>query len=332
MHHHQVSTNYPWLSHNEHPSTPVPGPYQNMPLQPLGNIEQRYKKFMDDCYTYYETKQAGQGMACNRTDYERIALTLRQPQSMRNYTVEGFKKIRAPDQVYRLLRQFWEINRDKLKEETFFPGFIYINHWESPTFLVSLEDQDLEGSGAILKQHIWNAARDTIQEWTGHALHETSLYGIRVYTTGAILSPHVDRNPLISSCIINVDQDVDEPWPLEVIGHDGVAHNVTMEPGDMVLYESHSVIHGRQFPLKGRFFANVFIHFEPIATLAGKVQEKDEGLPPYLIPGSPSEETWREQNPESHTYLEEEIESTESSSSMTFTHDFAIEGNLERLI
>ena len=28
---------------------------------------------------------------------------------------------------------------------------------------------------------------------------------------------------------------VDEPWPLEVYGHDGKAVNVTMEPGDMVL-------------------------------------------------------------------------------------------------
>jgi hypothetical protein len=32
--------------------------------------------------------------------------------------------------------------------------------------------------------------------------------------------------------------------------------------GDMVLYESHSVIHGRPFPLKGRYYANIFIHFE----------------------------------------------------------------------
>jgi hypothetical protein len=41
----------------------------------------------------------------------------------------------------------------------------------------------------------------------------------------------------VSSCIINVDQDVDEPWPLEVYDHNGKAHNVTMVPGDMVLYE-----------------------------------------------------------------------------------------------
>ena len=58
---------------------------------------------------------------------------------------------------------------------------------------------------------------------------------------------------------INVAQDIDEPWPLEVIGHDGRAQNITMEPGDMVLYESHSVIHGRPFPLKGRYFANLFV-------------------------------------------------------------------------
>ena len=86
----------------------------------------------------------------------------------------------------------------------------------------------VEGGGYTLKQHVWNAARDTIQEWTGHKLAECSLYGIRIYTEGAMLAPHVDRNPLISSAIINVDQDVDEPWPLEVIGHDGLAYNITM--------------------------------------------------------------------------------------------------------
>merc|ERR1719421_1104674 len=37
-----------------------------------------------------------------------------------------------------------------------------------------------------------------------------------------------------------------------------------MEPGDIVLYESHTVVHGRPAPLQGRFFANVFVHFMPI--------------------------------------------------------------------
>jgi len=111
-----------------------------------------------------------------------------------------------------------------------------------------------------------------------------------------------------------------------VYGHDGKATNVTMEPGDMVLYESHSVLHGRPFPLKGRFYANIFIHFEPTGhSLRHQAKlEKDHGknvdekyklatdrgigghevdqahpsdLPPYIIPGTPEERNWRRYHP-----------------------------------
>ena len=91
--------------------------------------------------------------------------------------------------------------------------------------MVSVENSRLRGGGPSLKTAIWNAARETIQEWTGEELTECSLYGIRVYTEGSILAPHVDRLPLVSSAIINVAQDVDEPWVLEVIGHGGMATN-----------------------------------------------------------------------------------------------------------
>jgi hypothetical protein len=67
----------------------------------------------------------------------------------------------------------------------------------------------------------------------------------------------VDRLPLVSSCIINVDQDLDEPWPIEVYDHNGKAYNVTMQPGDMVLYESSTVLHGRPFPMKGRHYVSL---------------------------------------------------------------------------
>ena len=97
-----------------------------------------------------------------------------------------------------------------------------------------MEDSGLRGGGFALKKKIWDAARDTIQAWTGEELTECSLYGIRVYKENAILATHVDRLPLVSSAIINVASDLDEPWPLEVYGHDGKATNVTMEPGDMV--------------------------------------------------------------------------------------------------
>jgi hypothetical protein len=68
----------------------------------------------------------------------------------------------------------------------------------------------------------------------------------------------VDRLPLVSSAIINIAQDVDEPWPVEVYDHSGKAYNVSMEPGDIVLYESSTILHGRPFPLKGRFYVCFF--------------------------------------------------------------------------
>jgi prolyl 4-hydroxylase len=162
------------------------------------------------------------------------------------------------------------------------------------------------------------------QEWTGQELTQCSLYGIRIYTEGSVLATHVDRLPLVSSAIINIAQDVDEPWPIEVYGHDGKATNVTMEPGDMVLYESHSVLHGRPFPLKGRFYANIFVHFEPVghslrhnqklaqderhvnekyreAVARGvgghEVDQGNSDLPPYIIPGTPEETNWRRNHP-----------------------------------
>jgi prolyl 4-hydroxylase len=133
--------------------------------------------------------------------------------------------------VWKLIKQFWDLNHQKAKTENWGVGNTYTNNWAVPTKMVSVEDSGLRGGGSGLKQKIWSAAKKTIEEWTGEELTQCSLYGVRVYYEGSVLAPHVDRLPLVSSAIINVAQDVDEPWPLEVIGHDGRARNVTMEPG-----------------------------------------------------------------------------------------------------
>lgn len=74
----------------------------------------------------------------------------------------------------------------------------------------------------------------------------------------------------------------------------------------MVLYESHSVIHGRPFPLKGGFYANVFIHFEPLGALDDEIRY-DEKIPPYLIPNSKWEETWWRHNPDGWNPMDERL-------------------------
>ena len=147
---------------------------------------------------------------------------------MLNYTDTGFKKIRAPKEVMELLYQHWEANKENTEQEVWTTGNIYVNHWKSPTYMLSVENTRLRGGGAHLKAKVWNAVQATIEEWTGMEQKPISQYGIRIYTEGAVLAPHVDRLPLISSCIINVAQDVDEPWPLSVIDRQGNEVNVTM--------------------------------------------------------------------------------------------------------
>jgi prolyl 4-hydroxylase len=156
--------------------------------------------------------------------------------------------------------------------------------------------------------------------------------------------------PLVSSAILNVDQDVDEPWPIEVYAHDGKAYNVTMEPGEMVLYESHSVLHGRPFPLKGRYYANIFIHFEPTGhSLRHNAREAAEeaargrqdkhphgghegaidGLPSYITAGSVEAERWYKGHPNAIKHKKEEDTSGTVGSSPA--HKAAQEGDADTL-
>eukprot|EP00573_Skeletonema_grethae_P003745 CAMPEP_0201693678 /NCGR_PEP_ID=MMETSP0578-20130828/6193_1 /ASSEMBLY_ACC=CAM_ASM_000663 /TAXON_ID=267565 /ORGANISM="Skeletonema grethea, Strain CCMP 1804" /LENGTH=527 /DNA_ID=CAMNT_0048179245 /DNA_START=141 /DNA_END=1724 /DNA_ORIENTATION=- len=317
IHRTKISQNYAWLPHNVDPdNNPTPPEFEGMPIQYLGNKQAEYDAFMAGCEEKYN-KNGRSYSACVSTEEDRVEMSFRQPASMQNYTDIGFKKIKAPPAVWDEVKKFWEENKDRKnwKDENWPVGNTYTNHWVAPTYMVSVEDGKLRGAGSRLKNRIWNAAQSTIEEWTGEELTKCSLYGIRVYTEGSMLATHVDRMPLVSSAIINVDQDVDEPWPIEVYGHDGKAYNVTMEPGDMVLYESHSVLHGRPFPLKGRYFANIFVHFEPVGhslranakeaaeraaaehqdnhSTGGHEQEQSDGLPPYIIRGSEEEMRWR---------------------------------------
>eukprot|EP00567_Pseudictyota_dubia_P006485 CAMPEP_0197440578 /NCGR_PEP_ID=MMETSP1175-20131217/7045_1 /TAXON_ID=1003142 /ORGANISM="Triceratium dubium, Strain CCMP147" /LENGTH=507 /DNA_ID=CAMNT_0042970713 /DNA_START=207 /DNA_END=1730 /DNA_ORIENTATION=+ len=328
--HRRTSINYPWLPHNKRndadAGNDVPTLYKNMPLQVLGDRQSVYASHLEGCREAY--KATSQSSQCDVYEYDRILMNNRQPQSMENYTEVGFLKTRAPDKVIEIARDFWDKNHLNRKQEKWPPGNTYTNHWSSPTYMVSVDDKGLRGSGGKLKETIWNAAQQTLEDWTGEDLSPTSMYGIRVYTEGAVLLPHVDRLPLVASAMINVAQDVDEPWPCEIYDHDGVAHNVTLEPGDMLLFESHSILHGRPFPLKGRMYAMLFIHFEPTGhSLRHHSGDEDEaakvavddvdeqykkaaregvggqsassgGLPPYVKRESPEEEHWLQLHPE----------------------------------
>ena len=254
--HRRVSFNYPSMAHNTNPEQFKPMPvFQEMPLQILGDRQSVYNGHLAGCRNYYPLDHN----LCDVYEYDRMLMNLRQPQSMQNYTSVGFLKTEAPGKMKDLINDFWIKNQFNQKVEAWPKGNTYTNHWSSPTYMVSVDDANLRGSGRKLKEELWAVTRELLEDWTMQDLSPTSMYGIRVYTNGAILLPHVDRLPLVTSAMVNVAQDLDEDWPMEIYDHDGIAHNITLHPGEMLLFESHSVLHGRPFPLKGRMYAMVCI-------------------------------------------------------------------------
>ena len=60
---------------------------------------------------------------------------------------------------------------------------------------------------------------------------------------------------------LQIDQKSDEPWPLTIIDFEGKKDKLYFEPGEMLFFEACKLLHGRQFPFKGEFYDNFFVHF-----------------------------------------------------------------------
>lgn len=110
---------------------------------------------------------------------------------------------------------------------------------------------------------------EMVEAWAGEPVEETVMYGLRQYVEGARLLTHVDRHATHAvSLIVNVAQgNLTEPWPVEVQDHADRMHEVVMQPGDVVYYESARALHGRNRPMKGNgqaYYVNLFTHYRPV--------------------------------------------------------------------
>ena len=57
---------------------------------------------------------------------------------------------------------------------------------------------------------------------------------------------------------------MDKEWPLNIISNTGERLSIFLKPGEMLLYESARVPHGRQEMLEGEYYDNFFVHFYPL--------------------------------------------------------------------
>jgi len=57
---------------------------------------------------------------------------------------------------------------------------------------------------------------------------------------------------------------VRKPWALEIYDFADRLHEISMEEGDIVYYESARCLHGRMHPFEGGYFVNLFVHYRPV--------------------------------------------------------------------
>jgi hypothetical protein len=176
----------------------------------------------------------------------------------RTFTELGFEKGRLPDDLWGSISAYYYNNRNKkVREEWEDKGF-FVNWWEYDAYMIGMPWQ--------LKRYWQKRLMTLVERWSGVSLELTDIYGMRRYERGARLLTHVDREDThAASLIINVAQgNVNKPWPVEIYDFADRLHEIEMNEGDIVYYESAKCLHGRMAPLDGEFYVNLFAHYRPI--------------------------------------------------------------------
>jgi len=94
---------------------------------------------------------------------------------------------------------------------------------------------------------------------TGFKLFPTYSYG-RIYLTGATLAKHRDRPSCEISQSVMIGQSGNKPWPLYFESLTGKTVALTLEPGDLVIYQGMELTHWRE-AFQGEQQLQLFLHY-----------------------------------------------------------------------
>jgi len=172
---------------------------------------------------------------------------------MPNFTKNGFEVIRQPKGVHERLLKALREGRQRSEGEV-----DQIKGGDIPDFV------NIGGLG----REIMNELRPLHEAWASipaGGLASSNAYGLRIYRPGNTLTMHTDHSEThVISSILHVDRDTDVPWPIVIEGYDGKTHEVDLQPGEMLLYESAKCNHGRPRALQGKWYTSLFIHYKPV--------------------------------------------------------------------
>ncbi|CAB9525079.1 expressed unknown protein [Seminavis robusta] len=116
-----------------------------------------------------------------------------------------------------------------------------------------------------LTQRVVTELQPYTEAWVGMPLHPVLAYGFRLYLNESDLNMHVDKAQThIISMIYHIDRSEDsQPWPVLIEDFKGNTHEIELQPGDILFYESSKCLHGRPSKYYGSWYTSVFVHYYP---------------------------------------------------------------------
>jgi len=184
-----------------------------------------------------------------------LAETTRKMRAAAPYCELGFKKAKLPTEIHQRLLEHLSASRRRFGAEA---PIDYIGNEDLAT-IPALFHEDKDFNAALSRE-----LQPLHEDWSGMRLVESACYGIRVYQRGTYLFNHVDRTAThIVSSTICVDHRLSAPWPLYLQDIEGKDHQIDLDPGEMIFYEGAKLIHGRPYPLRGEYYASIFVHYRP---------------------------------------------------------------------
>ena len=194
-----------------------------------------------------------------------ISMAKNQMKMQPKRTEFGYKTAKIPLELYQLILA-------QKSETSEVEGCITINlnceSWNDDrgTFLSRNNTRIFSfASDTLIKEGLNEYLKPKLEEFSGLTLNDVGFYGIRRYLNGACLWTHVDRLPTHQiSAILQIDQKIKEDWPLLLVDHKGQNVQIMLKPGEMLLYESAVVPHGRPIKLNGDFYDNLLVFSQPV--------------------------------------------------------------------
>eukprot|EP01038_Epipyxis_sp_PR26KG_P011470 gene11470-15363_t len=194
------------------------------------------------------------------------------------FTELGFEVIQIPDDIFAKLKKTVD---DRLSDwdNIRLENQIDVVYTPLPSKFIDI---------GPLSSEVMEKVRPLHEQWAGGIeLAGTSAYGIRMYQNGSTLAFHHDRTSThVISSIIHIAHeyyDENDPWPIEIIDHNGNMHAVNLEPGQMLFYESAKCVHGRRKRFNGKYYASIFVHYKPVdrSIWSYTVEDVIANVPPF---------------------------------------------------